>query len=151
VAFDAIDALLWVVRFCRRIIKREAVDDLDENHSDYIFDIDVDEHIDGDYPRYSVDSTDCGNWTRFLNHSCDPALQVYTAVVDCPPGVGLGRLVFVARKNIPPQKELTIDYSPEYDASAAASGSDESGGEGTMSGMHKTCYCGAVRCRGTIV
>lgn len=111
---------------------REAVDDLEDNHSDFIFDIDVDEHVDGDYPRYSVDSTDCGEWDLFwtrrclmlrsacvlreldailevrkkwfralnvfwfnvvlshflpCSHSCNPVLQVYTAVVDCPPGV----------------------------------------------------------------
>ena len=42
--------------------KREAVDDLDDSHADYIFDIDVDEPIDGDYPRYSVDSAVCGEF-----------------------------------------------------------------------------------------
>jgi len=136
------------------IIKRETVENLDDAHSDYIFDLDAEEHIDGDYPKYSIDSTKCGNWTRFLNHSCEPVLDVYTAVVDCPPGVGLGRLVFVARKNIPSRTELTIDYNPGYDASAAPGDSGSGGGQtsnNTMGMVRKSCYCGAVKCRGTII
>ncbi|KAG8997861.1 hypothetical protein FRB94_002910 [Tulasnella sp. JGI-2019a] len=98
----------------------------------YIFDLDCGEHLgtedpkDGDHdgdidmvpnqdrPRYSIDAWAAGNWTRFLNHACDPNVKVYTAITEPyhhenpPPG----SLVFVTTRRIRKREELRIDYNP---------------------------------------
>ncbi|KAG8888844.1 hypothetical protein FRB98_006630 [Tulasnella sp. 332] len=96
----------------------------------YIFDLDCGEQVDHDAqdddnsddepprdegkPRYSVDAWVAGNWSRFLNHSCDPNVKVYTAITEPyheenpPPG----RLVFATMHRIRAGEELRIDYNP---------------------------------------
>ncbi|KAG8930107.1 hypothetical protein FRC01_003252 [Tulasnella sp. 417] len=96
----------------------------------YIFDLDCRE-LDGEgqapgdppsspsrlrvsHKRYSIDAWACGNWTRFINHSCQPNMKVYTAYHDLydhenpPPG----KLIFVTTRDIHVGEELTIDYDP---------------------------------------
>ncbi|KAG8933011.1 hypothetical protein FRC02_000198 [Tulasnella sp. 418] len=91
---------------------------------DYIFDIDAEELRDDDedtathapMQKYSVDAWASGNWTRFINHSCDPNAKVYTAMVHPPSQDSLpGRIVFVTIKDVPPGRELTIDYNPTFE------------------------------------
>ncbi|KIO28773.1 hypothetical protein M407DRAFT_71406, partial [Tulasnella calospora MUT 4182] len=96
----------------------------------YIFDLDCRElegegQAPGDPPSspsrprvnrklYSIDAWACGNWTRFINHSCQPNMKVYTAYHDPydhdnpPPG----KLIFVTTRDIRVGEELTIDYDP---------------------------------------
>lgn len=45
--------------------KRSSIDNLDDTHADYIFDMDVNEDVNRDYPKYSVDSTNCGQLALF--------------------------------------------------------------------------------------
>lgn len=108
----------------------------------YIFDIDIEELPDSrnqdDGFRYSVDSWAQGNWTRFINHSCDPVLRVCTVIVDAPEPI-LGRLAFVAKKKIPAGTELTIDYDPRYTEGAAMKDQEM-----------QPCHCDADSCRGWI-
>ncbi|QRW04907.1 SET domain-containing protein [Ceratobasidium sp. AG-Ba] len=42
-----------------------------------------------------------GNWTRFINHSCDPNLKIYPVCYDTLPETGLERLAVVAVRDIP--------------------------------------------------
>jgi SET domain-containing protein len=93
-----------------------------DNHHTFLFEIDEHRVIDASYN---------GNAARFINHSCDP---------NCEAIDEEGRIFIFARRNIQPGKELAYDYSyaPEKgdDAEAAA---------------QYPCYCGAKRCRGTIM
>ncbi|KAJ7171176.1 hypothetical protein C8R46DRAFT_864234, partial [Mycena filopes] len=55
-----------------------------------------------------------GNWTRFINHSCAPNLEVMPVVWDSTPEDNIPYLIFVARQNIEADVELTFDYSPDH-------------------------------------
>ena len=69
-----------------------------------------------------IDARTVGNWTRFINHSCD----AYTGFLARR--VGPVRIsVIQATKYIPADVELTVDYGRGYF-------------------KYKTCLCGAVNC-----
>jgi len=88
---------------------------------------------------WTVSSLRAGNWSRFINHSCEPNTRAYS--VTC------GELTFnqeellyaayVATCDIPAYTELTLDYRPSSWASSASEG-------------RKKCRCGARQCRGYI-
>lgn len=70
----------------------------------------------------TIDARDFGNWTRFINHSCD----AYTDFAAYR--VGPIRITAVeARKDIPTNVELTISYGSDYF-------------------QGRTCLCGAANC-----
>ncbi|KAF2730379.1 SET domain-containing protein, partial [Polyplosphaeria fusca] len=74
-----------------------------------------------------IDANEKGNWTRFINHSCDP----WTSF--CVRRVGDTRIMTVeAARDIPAGIELTVSYGVEY--------------YGPETG--KICQCGAVNCVG---
>lgn len=102
----------------------------------FIFALDFTE--DGNEPEeegaYSVDSTVYGNWTRFLNHSCDPTLQIYQVVYDTIFEMRTPYVAFVAKKRINAGTEFTFDYCP-------------SAAEKKHKGRNR-CLCGASNCRG---
>ncbi|KAF9000923.1 SET domain-containing protein [Hymenopellis radicata] len=99
-----------------RLITRQVADNL-TNHS-YTFDLDWLEHVGvnagngANHPKYSVDSLNCGNWTRFINHSCNPNLQVYSVVYDSIPDMNTPYIAFAAKRRIPAREEFTFDYQP---------------------------------------
>ncbi|KAG8217880.1 hypothetical protein J3R82DRAFT_6046 [Butyriboletus roseoflavus] len=94
--------------------RRDDVDKLPEEHQGYLFDLDGTEVRDSENlgGRYSVDSYECGNWTRFVNHSCGPNMEVYCVVYDTIPYVNMPYVAFVASTDIQTGTELTIDYNP---------------------------------------
>ncbi|KAF7377989.1 SET-domain-containing protein [Mycena sanguinolenta] len=98
------------------LIRREEADKLLGSRASYCFDLDVNEEPDEEPPEnaYSVDAYGCGNWTRFINHSCNPNLQIISVVYDTAPEDNIPYLAFVATKNIPAFTELTIDYNPAH-------------------------------------
>ncbi|KAK0186851.1 hypothetical protein F5146DRAFT_1143232 [Armillaria mellea] len=102
----------------------------------FIFALDFTE--DGNEPEeedaYSVDSTMYGNWTRFLNHSCDPTLQIYQVVYDTIFEMRTPYVAFVAKKRISAGTEFRFDYCP-------------SATEKKHKGRNR-CLCGASNCRG---
>ncbi|KAJ6570741.1 hypothetical protein B0H10DRAFT_1752163, partial [Mycena sp. CBHHK59/15] len=67
--------------------RREEADKLSGSRASYCFDIDINEDMDEATPdpAYSVDAYGCGNWTRFLNHSCCPNLQIISVVYETMP------------------------------------------------------------------
>lgn len=93
-----------------------------DNHHTFLFEIDDVRVIDASYG---------GNAARFINHSCDP---------NCEAIDEEGRIFIFARRNIQPGTELAYDYSyaPEKGDTAAIA-------------AQYPCYCGARRCRGTIM
>lgn len=80
-------------------------------------------------PKLIIDSSQSGNAARFINHSCSPNVLVQCVLRNytrCP------LVMLFAMDNIPPFKELTIDY-----------GSD------SKSLFRKKCLCKSADCRGT--
>ncbi|KIJ69054.1 hypothetical protein HYDPIDRAFT_105624 [Hydnomerulius pinastri MD-312] len=127
------------------LIRREDVENVPEEHQGYLFDLDGTEVRDGENlgGRYTVDSYACGNWTRFVNHSCNPNMQVYSVVYDTIPHVNMPYVAFVASKDIAAGTELTIDYHPYVEE-------ETSDRKGKRPANARTCRCGSTRCRGWI-
>ncbi|KAI0700402.1 hypothetical protein BC835DRAFT_1327238 [Cytidiella melzeri] len=120
--------------------RRDHADALRGEHRSYIFDLDAIETDDDseDMERYSVDAYQQGSWTRFINHSCEPNMEVHSVVWDTPLSMNRPYLAFFATKHIAAFTELTIDYDPRAarDGKRVARQSD------------KVCMCGAPSCRG---
>lgn len=134
------------------IPRQTARSDPEYVNSDYIFDLDGDEGVEDNllhHPFFSVDSKSSGNWTRFINHSCAPNLQIYLVVHDIPPANGLPFIVFVALENIPAKTEFTFDYDPRA-AGIMASRKGKKKGPITVPEGVKICICGAEACRGVL-
>lgn len=73
---------------------------------------------------YQIWQGRCGNFTRFINHSCEPNCQFQTFS-----WLGVQRILVVS-KGVPAGKELTVDYSSRY-----------------WQQLDKKCLCGSVKCR----
>ncbi|DBA03163.1 TPA: LOW QUALITY PROTEIN: hypothetical protein N0F65_003883 [Lagenidium giganteum] len=67
--------------------------------------------------RTIVDATDAGNFTRFINHSCEPTLDIEAVRVDSY----VPKLVFITSKSISAHEELTFDYGSTDTQSMAPS------------------------------
>ena len=72
-----------------------------------------------------IDASRKGNWTRFINHSCDPHADFRMRRVG-----GMRIMVIEAMKDIPANVELSVSYGDEY------YGRD----------TKKICYCGTEKC-----
>ena len=72
---------------------------------------------------WEIDAGVGGNYTRYLNHSCDP---------NCEARVERDRIMIYARRPIRVGEEITVDYETSYHSN------------------RKRCHCGAANCRGTI-
>ncbi|KTW32240.1 uncharacterized protein T551_00331 [Pneumocystis jirovecii RU7] len=111
----------------------------------YLFDLDLFEDQVDDY--YTIDAQYCGDVTRFINHSCDPNLAIYTVLRDKSDSK-IYDIALFAIKDIPPLEELCFDYS-------GRNNEDELGFVGSCSNSKyinlknkQPCYCGASNCRG---
>ncbi|KAF5321761.1 hypothetical protein D9619_000580 [Psilocybe cf. subviscida] len=149
---------------------------LSDDASMYIFDLDGDEHTEAEdyvpHQLYSVDAMHqglnnfhvsklannyglgfSGNWTRFINHSCGPNLQVYLVVHDIPSGIGMPFIAFVASDDIPAMTEFTLDYDPKAAEQYAAAKAQSKGKKKAKqeyipsTGDHR-CSCSSPDCRG---
>jgi SET domain-containing protein len=81
--------------------------------------------------RTVIDAAVGGNDTRFINHSCAP---------NCDAVIERGRVFIDARKPIFEGEELFYDYSYEREKDA-----------GPDAESQYPCWCGAAKCRGTIL
>nr|XP_044998299.1 histone-lysine N-methyltransferase SUV39H2-like [Jaculus jaculus] len=72
----------------------------------HLFDLDCESH------EFTVDAARCGNMSHFVNHSCDPNLQVFNVFIDnldtCLP-----RIALFSTRTIKAGEELTFDYQME--------------------------------------
>lgn len=76
--------------------------------------------------KYVIDGDVDYNAAKYVNHSCDP---------NCEAINHLGRIYFVAKKNIKKNEELFFDYAYEYNEHY----------------QDHPCKCGARKCVGYIV
>lgn len=102
---------------------------------------------------YNVDGRYKGNATRFINHSCKPNCKLYTVLYDHADH-GVYDLAFFAIEDIPPGKEFTFDYNPNFNDGKAGSGGGR-GRKGTRSTVvdeevAAKCLCGEANCRGKV-
>lgn len=82
----------------------------DEEGRLYLFDLDFSE--DGEC-QYTIDASYYGDISHFVNHSCDPNLEVYAAWIDTL-NPKLQRIAFFSRRNIKLGEQLTFDYRAAY-------------------------------------
>uniref|UniRef100_A0AC34FZR3 Histone-lysine N-methyltransferase n=1 Tax=Panagrolaimus sp. ES5 TaxID=591445 RepID=A0AC34FZR3_9BILA len=75
-----------------------------------------------------IDATTCGNFSRFVNHSCDPNAETQKWVVSREIRIG-----FFAKKEIAAGEEIVFDYAFERFGKEA-----------------QQCYCGSENCTGFI-
>ena len=78
-----------------------------------------------------IDATRRGNSARYINHSCKP---------NCEAIEEEGRIFIETLRNIGRGEELTYDYNLVLEERHTPA----------MKKMH-ACYCGARRCRGTLL
>ncbi|KAF8585563.1 SET domain-containing protein [Ramaria rubella] len=122
------------------LLSREAAKMFSVKRASYLFDLDFMDT--GPHDGYSVDAYTCGNWTRFVNHSCNPVCALYPVIWDSVPSMHQPKLAFVAKTDIPARTELTIDYCPQ---AQKGKGRARSKMPGTPD-----CMCDAEYCRGFI-
>ena len=59
--------------------------------------------------EYVIDSKEMGNFTRFINHSDKPNLELESVYLK-----PLTRMVFFAKRDIKMGEQLTFDYGTSY-------------------------------------
>lgn len=90
---------------------------------------------------YVVDGQFMGGPTRFMNHCCQPNVQMHTVSYN-KYDFFVYDLAFFACEDVPAGQELTFDYRDADDVEATDAAMEDDG---------KTkvpCLCGAERCRG---
>jgi len=93
-----------------------------KNNYNYFFEIDC-----GVNPDYLIDATHKGNYSRFINHSCDPNLVTHPYLYKHH-FKELHGITFFAKYDIKAGDELTLDYGMDILQA-------------------DTCYCGSPNCR----
>ncbi|XP_033927708.1 histone-lysine N-methyltransferase SUV39H1 [Melopsittacus undulatus] len=117
----------------------------DRQGATYLFDLDYVEDV------YTVDAAHYGNISHFVNHSCDPNLQVYNVFIEnLDPR--LPRIALFATRPIRAGEELTFDYNMHVDPVDAESTRMDSNFGLAVGGSPHTrgrieCKCGAAACR----
>ena len=89
-----------------------------------------------------VDATKRGGIARFINHSCEPNLLVHAVTHNRSDLRTYDLALFTCRK-IPAGEELTFEYVRNDDWKPGDPISEDK--------MKSPCYCGAKKCRGTML
>ncbi|KAJ6480253.1 hypothetical protein C8R45DRAFT_1004964 [Mycena sanguinolenta] len=138
-----------------KLIPRAEAEELRGDRKQYCFDLDYNEEGVPLEETYSVDAFECGNWTRFINHSCSPNLHVQPVVYDTLPYQRIAFLAFIALGPIPARTEFTFDYDPreQRDYEKAVAEAKMAGGKGKTNVKLRrprgaaNCVCGTEKCR----
>ncbi|KLO16052.1 SET domain-containing protein [Schizopora paradoxa] len=107
----------------------------------YLFDIDC-WHIGQTENLYTIDAYHAGNFTRFLNHSCDPNCSI-SFVYHNDADLSKPLFALFTKKDVALGEELTFSYSGEDDEDL-----DEV--MRNQKPLYQDCYCGSKNCRGYI-
>jgi len=86
----------FVVRYTGRRIPDAEAAKREARGARYIFEINT---------RWAIDGSSRSNIARYVNHSCRPNAEA---------AVRKHRVVYVARRGIKPDDEITVDYGKEY-------------------------------------
>lgn len=86
----------YIVTYRGRKITNAEADELEARGSRYMFEINS---------RWTIDGSSRRNIARYVNHSCRPNAEA----------VGRkGGIVYIARRRIKPEEEITVDYGKAY-------------------------------------
>ncbi|XP_045868135.1 histone-lysine N-methyltransferase SUV39H2 isoform X6 [Meles meles] len=104
----------------------------------YLFDLDYESD------EFTVDAARYGNVSHFVNHSCDPNLQVFNVFIDNL-DTRLPRIALFSTRTIYAGEELTFDYQMKGSGDISSDSVDHSPAKKRI---RTVCKCGAVTCRG---
>ncbi|KAJ7248212.1 hypothetical protein B0H12DRAFT_721892 [Mycena haematopus] len=94
--------------------------------------------------EYVVDAYHAGNFTRFLNHSCDPNCKVTPCYID-EPDLKKSLITLFASRDIPAGEELCFTYSGDPDN---LDDGDIDNLKAISSITKNKCFCKAENCKG---
>jgi len=86
----------YIVTYRGRRITNAEADELEAKGSRYMFEINS---------RWTIDGSKRWNVARYVNHSCRPNAEAIERK---------RRIVYVARRKIAPEEEITVDYGKDY-------------------------------------
>ncbi|KAG7519597.1 histone-lysine N-methyltransferase SUV39H1 [Solea senegalensis] len=118
----------------------------DRQGSTYLFDLDYVEDV------YTVDAAHHGNISHFVNHSCNPNLQVFNVFIDNI-DERLPRIALFSTRAIRAGEELTFDYKMQMDpVDTESTKMDSSFSQAGLPSSPKKrirveCRCGSDTCR----
>jgi SET domain-containing protein len=87
----------YVVAYRGRKLANAEADRLEARGSRYMFEINS---------RWTIDGSSRWNTARYVNHSCRPNVEAIERRG--------GKIVYIARKRIKPDEEITVDYGEAY-------------------------------------
>ncbi|THH04749.1 hypothetical protein EW145_g5290 [Phellinidium pouzarii] len=123
----------------------------------YLFDIDF-YHIpraEGEESaKYCVDAFHAGNFTRYLNHSCDPNCRINACHIN-DADVEKALLAMFAERDIDAGEELCFSYlgagnDEDPIETKAVAGSPGKKAAKSKEKVYQQCYCGAKNCSGKL-
>ncbi len=86
----------YIVTYRGPLITNAEADRLEARDSRYMFEINS---------RWTIDGTSRWNKARYVNHSCRPNAEAI---------LRKRKIVYVARRKIKPDEEITVDYGKDY-------------------------------------
>jgi len=109
-AMEPIKAGSFVVEYVGEMITSEEAEvrgkKYDAEGRTYLFDLDFNL---GEENLYTVDAAFCGNLSRFINHSCDPNLNIFSVYINnLDPN--MPQLCLFAKRDIQKFEQVTFDY-----------------------------------------
>ncbi|KAJ7600610.1 hypothetical protein C8J56DRAFT_766952, partial [Mycena floridula] len=112
----------------------------------YLFDLDF--HHLGE-TKYVVDAFHAGNFTRFLNHSCDPNCHLNACYIN-DDDLEKPLLTLFAQRDIEAGQELCFAYDggPDDDGDSQPSSPSKKAPANLTDAVYGRCRCGAPKCRG---
>ncbi|XP_064409131.1 histone-lysine N-methyltransferase SUV39H2-like, partial [Latimeria chalumnae] len=110
----------------------------DSKGTTYLFDLDYESD------EFTVDATRYGNISHFVNHSCDPNLQVFNVFIENL-DLRIPRIALFSTRNIKAREELTFDYQMKGSGDLSPESVDISPAKKRA---RTACRCGSVSCRG---
>ena len=165
-AMENIKAGSFVVEYVGEVITNDVAEErgkkYDAEGRTYLFDLDFNL---GEENIYTVDAAFYGNLSHFINHSCDPNLNIYSVFINnLDPN--MPQLAMFARRDIKRGEQITFDYCQSSGqeqnqvSSVMASPSkavsrtpdelkkeEEKEEESNHTYVKSECRCGAKNCR----
>jgi SET domain-containing protein len=86
----------YIVTYRGRLIPNEEAEKREARGASYMFEYNS---------KWTIDGSSRRNIARYVNHACKPNAEALTRK---------GRIVYVARRRIRPEEEITVDYGKDY-------------------------------------
>lgn len=118
----------------------------------YLFDIDY-YHI-GDDGMFTMDAYHAGNFTRFLNHSCEPNCRIFACYIN-EANILKPLLAVYAIRDVGAYEEICFNYNGSYPEDDGDDDEEPGPSQETSTGkakapVYQNCRCGARNCTGKV-